>query len=650
MPEKGLSAQIKSRPGTVYQLYLVQRRFVSSNLQMAASMEERHDDLLMQRMPSEEDEQDFEEVDELIDPKSPEELDILGLLLLTCPSLGLQVYWFLLQSSGTPYLRSLGLDGASISIIWALGPIFGAFVQPILGSLSDEIHHPLCRRKPFMMGGSLLVMLSTLAMACAQELTPDPLATPWQPRALAVVCLVVILLALSAYSVGVRAIVVDNCPPSQQFAAAAWSMRWNVLGSATLSTVGFVAVGRHPDTDPAVTFRTLACVAAVCSAATVGLVCWFAPREATPRFRSPGVVWVEKGSEPVCTGRAAMLEISSVQATQRGLATKSVETQAKSYPLYASLFFSFGTLSSTLVLTLVNASSCPKITLPRIWFLSQVLATASLLLTFLLCSTHASLALICFMGATWTVTMWVPFALINAELAELRTGVAGVQGLHNMAVSLPQIASALVCAAVLGALRLAGVDGGAVWLLRLAAVPVAWSAWLIWRLDGLLDAASPEQGYLVLANFYISFLKPPFRPQLHLSPCSELPHPPSPCRPQGAGPKGNYWGSPYPVYTLPGKEAQFQVPGCYHFIVKPSKDCTSYEMKKHEVTKDCPRYKDLPWEITVEPALVPPLHGPGIKIRKKAPASAKVPEPKPKGRSSSSGGKDETTSITTDQA
>lgn len=116
------------------------------------------------------------------------------------------------------------------------------------------------------------------------------------------------------------------------------------------------------------------------------------------------------------------------------------------------------------------------------------------------------------------------------------------------------------------------------------------------------------------------------------------------------GPKGNYWGSPYPVYTLPGKEAQFQVPGCYHFIVKPSKDCTSYEMKKHEVTKDCPRYKDLPWEITVEPALVPPLHGPGIKIRKKAPASAKVPEPKPKGRSSSSGGKDETTSIATDQA
>ncbi|KAI7909059.1 hypothetical protein M0657_010951 [Pyricularia oryzae] len=119
--------------------------------------------------------------------------------------------------------------------------------------------------------------------------------------------------------------------------------------------------------------------------------------------------------------------------------------------------------------------------------------------------------------------------------------------------------------------------------------------------------------------------------------------------------KDEYYNRCKAVLKEPGPrattgEAQFQVPGCYHFIVKPSKDCTSYEMKKHEVTKDCPRYKDLPWEITVEPALVPPLHGPGIKIRKKAPASAKVPEPKPKGRSSSSGGKDETTSITTDQA
>ncbi|TLS25158.1 hypothetical protein PpBr36_07939, partial [Pyricularia pennisetigena] len=504
--------------------------YLSAVASMAASMEERNDDLPLQRIPSEEDGQEleFEELDELIEQKSPEELSILSILLLTCPSLGLQVYWFLLQSSGTPYLRSLGLDGASISIIWALGPIFGAFVQPILGNLSDEFPHPLCRRKPFMIAGAAVVSLATFTMACAQELTarfiPDTLTSPWQPRALAVACLVVILFALGAYSVGVRAIVVDNCPPSQQFGAAAWSMRWNVLGSAALSTAGFFAVTGRPETDPAVTFRALACVAAVCSAATVGLVCWFAPPETTPRLRpqgsglrsvlslcAPGSLVRRWRRLPPLTNKVcniqllawcgwfpmlyymstqeiplvARFEMSSVQAWQRGLDAKSVESRARSYPLYASLFFSFGTVSSTLLLLLLNASSSfPKITLPRIWLVSELVATASLLLTFFLCSRHASLTLIFLMGTTWTVTMWVPFALINAELAELRSGVAGVQGLHNLAVSLPQIASALVCAAVLGGLRLVGVDGGAVWLLRLAAVPVASSAWLTWRLDG----------------------------------------------------------------------------------------------------------------------------------------------------------------------
>lgn len=76
---------------------------------MATSIEERYDDCPMQRIPSEEDEQDFEELDELIQQRSPEELNILGLLLLTCPSLGLQVYWFLLQSSGTVRIMYISL-------------------------------------------------------------------------------------------------------------------------------------------------------------------------------------------------------------------------------------------------------------------------------------------------------------------------------------------------------------------------------------------------------------------------------------------------------------------------------------------------------------------------------------------------------------
>ncbi|KAI8225918.1 general alpha-glucoside permease [Colletotrichum sp. SAR 10_99] len=181
---------------------------------------------------------------------------------------------------------------SSISLTLALGPIFGAFVQPIIGQLSDELHHPLGRRKPVMIAGALITMISTLLMAHAPELavlsTKSRAANPWQPRAFAVACLVVILLAITAYSVGSRAIVVEACPPSQQPAAAAWSMRWNVLGSALLSVTGFVYTTQSPETDPVVAFRTLAYVATICSAATVGLVCWFVPRDATPPLQQSG--------------------------------------------------------------------------------------------------------------------------------------------------------------------------------------------------------------------------------------------------------------------------------------------------------------------------------------------------------------------------
>ncbi|KAJ4386815.1 hypothetical protein N0V93_009713 [Gnomoniopsis smithogilvyi] len=485
-------------------------------------------------LPSEEHEQLLFELDELQNLNPPEQLSTPGLLLVTCPSLGLQVYWFLLQSSGTPYLRSLGMAPSSISLIWALGPIFGAFGQPIIGQLSDELDHPLGRRKPVMIAGALTTVISTLLLSFAPELTAPFTDTsaakthPWQPRALAFACLVTILFALSAYSVGVRAIVVDACPPSQQPAAAAWAMRWNVLGSAVLSTAGFVSstTKKSPEetSDPVIAFRTLACAAAICSAATVGPVCWLVPREkATPPPRQsasgiarvcamclPGELARRWRRLPPLTAKVCGVQLvgwfgwfpvlyymsTYAYETAESLQTPSLgrsssETHAKPYSLYGSLSFSLGTLVATLLLFLV--SHIPTLlqphNLPRLWLLSQLLATTSLLLTIPFPSSTASLILLSLIGATWAGTMWIPFALINTELAQMRTGVAGVQGLHNMAISLPQVASALVCGVVLAGIGLFGDGrgGGVVWLLRLAAVPVAWSAWLIWQLDRTIE-------------------------------------------------------------------------------------------------------------------------------------------------------------------
>ncbi|TLS26493.1 hypothetical protein PpBr36_04266 [Pyricularia pennisetigena] len=430
----------------------------------------------------------------------PERLPTGRLLLLTCPNIGLQVCWFLLQSSGTnqPYLRSLGITPSCISLIWALGPIFGAFVQPVIGQISDELQHPLGRRKPVMLVGAGTVISSVLLIAYAPELAP-PDTNAWEPRAVAVACLVMILFAINAFSVGVRAIVVDVCPASQQPAAAAWAMRWNVLGSAVLSMFGVVSTlqGRR-DTDPAAVFLRLAYVAALLSAVTVGLVCKFVPDVAPPRPKLqeggigrvvamclPGEIYRRWGKLPPLTGQVCGVQFIAWLGWFPVLYYMSTpQAQAKLYPVYASLSFSLGTLLCTLILTLFTATRLltPE-HLPRLWLFSQLVATISLLLTIPLQTAIAALILIALIGATWAVTMWVPFALVNTELASLRTGVAGVQGLHNMALSLPQVGSALLCAFVLAGLDMLGVAHGAVWLLRLAAVPVAWSTWLIWRLN-----------------------------------------------------------------------------------------------------------------------------------------------------------------------
>ncbi|KAK2018433.1 ketoacyl-synt-domain-containing protein [Colletotrichum eremochloae] len=68
-----------------------------------------------------------------------------------------------------PYLRSLGMTPSSISLAFDPGPIFGAFAQPIIGQMSDELHHPLGRRKPVVIAGALPTVIFTLLMAYAQD-------------------------------------------------------------------------------------------------------------------------------------------------------------------------------------------------------------------------------------------------------------------------------------------------------------------------------------------------------------------------------------------------------------------------------------------------------------------------------------------------
>ncbi|CAG8072790.1 unnamed protein product [Penicillium nalgiovense] len=179
----------------------------------------------------------------------------------------------------------------------------------------------------------------------------------------------------------------------------------------------------------------------------------------------------------------------------------------------------------------------PGLTLPRVWLLSHLLFAACMFSTFFIYSHQAGSAFVGLIGISWAVALWAPFALISAEVARIdpsrrndhhtaqrsyneheseardegpggHDSVGGsdvenghpkdyreggdvaqagiILGLHNMAVSLPQILSSLVCSAIFKASqkqRGEPWDDSVGWVLRFGGCAALVAAWLTRRVS-----------------------------------------------------------------------------------------------------------------------------------------------------------------------
>jgi len=131
---------------------------------------------------------------------------------------------------------------------------------------------------------------------------------------------------------------------------------------------------------------------------------------------------------------------------------------------------------------LLSHLQIPGLTLRRAWFLSHLFFSICMFSTFFINSVRAATVVIGLVGISWALTLWAPFALISAEVAhrdaerrirrcqaelaetggrtptahreEESTDQAGViLGLHNVAVSFPQIFSTIVSSIIFKALQ-----------------------------------------------------------------------------------------------------------------------------------------------------------------------------------------------------
>lgn len=71
---------------------------------------------------------------------------------------------------GSPFLLELGLSKSLMSLVWIAGPVSGLIAQPIFGSLSDRCTIKWGRRRPFLVGGTIVTILSMLAIGHAKDL------------------------------------------------------------------------------------------------------------------------------------------------------------------------------------------------------------------------------------------------------------------------------------------------------------------------------------------------------------------------------------------------------------------------------------------------------------------------------------------------
>jgi len=95
----------------------------------------------------------------------------LDLFNLTVGLAGAQLAWTVELGYGTPYLLSLGLSKQATSLVWIAGPLSGLIVQPLIGHLSDNSSTKRYRRRFYIVLSSFLIVLSTLMISYAKELS-----------------------------------------------------------------------------------------------------------------------------------------------------------------------------------------------------------------------------------------------------------------------------------------------------------------------------------------------------------------------------------------------------------------------------------------------------------------------------------------------
>ena len=423
----------------------------------------------------------------------------------------LQLVWSVVFSHGSAYLFHLGITESQSSLVWAIAPICGALVQPIVGVVADNFQSRWGRRRPFILAGMVGVALSLTALAFMGNISRylEALSAPHfdtsftkSNRIGAITCITFFSLSVQLLQSGLRALIVDVCPLEQQTLASAWAGRLAAIGSIFGYILGSLPLDAGSLESETRRFRFLSFVSVAVLVCTVGITSWWIHEEDSRGMthRSPDEslffhvsrnlmhTWSSMTSQARHTcfvqffawmGWFGFL-FYSTSYVGRLFLTESRRHGVEHFDRLEDAGIRLGTFASLLaaIMALATTTAIPYITsmhmIPsqygesmleksqrrirsqwwqqthNVWAMSLLLYVLCNFSTFFISSTYAAISVVTLTGVSWGITQWAPFALLGEEIAvqraneEWTTSNSGaIMGIHNTAISIPQIIAAL---------------------------------------------------------------------------------------------------------------------------------------------------------------------------------------------------------------
>ncbi|ESZ97219.1 hypothetical protein SBOR_2413 [Sclerotinia borealis F-4128] len=432
---------------------------------------------------------------------------------------------------GTLYLICLAIStgGYLISLVWLVGPLSGTIVQPYIGILSDRSQHHLGRRRPFIIIGTVAIIICILALPWTTDLitylftlfggSPFTRGAVICKGCMAASWIWALNIAIQPVQGGLRAIIVDCVPPKQQVRAYAYASSAAGIGSILGYTAGYISLPKYLPWLGDTQLKGLCLIASVALGLTVAITCFVAKEK---RF-------VDLDSS---LKRQSLLgtfhEIEYTPISKKATPPLTFPTTSTPHSIrhatFIMILFALVALISNLTLPLLISPSSSSfkhqkptflshlqiksLTLSRVWTLSHLLTTLLTLSTLLTPTFISTSILIIFLGISWAITSWIPLALISTQISRSKSyftpsvplspiphptspshkrnknkeplQAGTIMGLYNIAIALPQIIAAIQGSLVFWVLGEVGVVGTEAmgWVIRLGCLGSMIAAWL----------------------------------------------------------------------------------------------------------------------------------------------------------------------------